>query len=79
MPVATLDSSGTEIKLFYTDTGPLDSKDYTTIVIYHGSAFTARKQTGDTLSEPWADLQNCVVDQRHSEKYSLSSHPVTFD
>ncbi|TFK51294.1 hypothetical protein OE88DRAFT_1680018 [Heliocybe sulcata] len=39
MPLATIDSEGTEI--FYRDTGAVQgSSDYTTLVIYHGSAFT---------------------------------------
>jgi len=44
MPSATLDLGDAEIKLFYTDTGPVESADYTTLVIYHGYAFTGRKQ-----------------------------------
>jgi hypothetical protein len=46
MPTATLDSSGTKIQLFYTDTGPIDSNDYTTLIVYHGCAFTGRTQQG---------------------------------
>ncbi|KZP26752.1 hypothetical protein FIBSPDRAFT_333820 [Athelia psychrophila] len=39
MPTAPVDNNGTV--LFYTDSGPVDgSDDYTTLVIYHGSAFT---------------------------------------
>ncbi|KIM79173.1 hypothetical protein PILCRDRAFT_792298 [Piloderma croceum F 1598] len=39
MPQAPVDNKGTE--LFYTDSGPVPgSTDYTTLVIYHGSAFT---------------------------------------
>ncbi|KDQ53365.1 hypothetical protein JAAARDRAFT_183320 [Jaapia argillacea MUCL 33604] len=39
MPTAPVDSKGTE--LFFTDSGPVKgSTDYTTLVIYHGSAFT---------------------------------------
>jgi hypothetical protein len=45
MPSATVDLGDTAIKLFYTDTGPVESADYTTLVIYHGYAFTGRKQT----------------------------------
>lgn len=43
MPTATIDSKGSQF--FYTDSGPVPgSSDYTTLVIYHGSAFT-----GDTF------------------------------
>jgi hypothetical protein len=45
MPSATVDLGDTAIKLFYTDTGPVESADYTTLVFYHGYAFTGRKQT----------------------------------
>ena len=39
MPQAPVDNKGTE--LFYTDSGPVEgSTDYTTLVIYHGCAFT---------------------------------------
>jgi len=39
MPTAPVDDNGTE--LFFTDSGPVESSiDYTTLVIYHGSAFT---------------------------------------
>ncbi|KZP26746.1 hypothetical protein FIBSPDRAFT_731663 [Athelia psychrophila] len=39
MPTAPVDNNGTV--LFYTDSGPVDgSDDYTTLVIYHGLAFT---------------------------------------
>ncbi|KAF8222533.1 hypothetical protein L208DRAFT_1413236 [Tricholoma matsutake] len=39
MPQAPVDNKGTE--MFYTDSGPVPgSTDYTTLVIYHGSAFT---------------------------------------
>lgn len=42
MPQAPVDNKGTEI--FYTDSGPVPgSTDYTTLVIYHGSAFTGRE------------------------------------
>jgi hypothetical protein len=42
MPRAPVDNKGTE--LFYTDSGPVPgSTDYTTLVIYHGSAFTGRE------------------------------------
>jgi hypothetical protein len=42
MPQAPVDNKGTE--LFYTDSGPvLGSTDYTTLVIYHGSACTGRE------------------------------------
>jgi hypothetical protein len=44
MPTATFDSSGTEKTFFYTDTGPVDSNDYTTLIVYHGAAYTSRKQ-----------------------------------
>jgi hypothetical protein len=44
MPIATVDLINTKVKLFYTDTGPVDSNDYTTLVIYHGLGFTGRKQ-----------------------------------
>ncbi|KDQ53356.1 hypothetical protein JAAARDRAFT_49830 [Jaapia argillacea MUCL 33604] len=43
MPTAPVDSKGTQ--LYFTDSGPVKgSTDYTTLVIYHGSAFT-----GDTF------------------------------
>ncbi|EPQ56059.1 hypothetical protein GLOTRDRAFT_14287, partial [Gloeophyllum trabeum ATCC 11539] len=39
MPTAVIDAEGTEI--FFTDSGPVEgSSDYTTYVMYHGSAFT---------------------------------------
>jgi hypothetical protein len=42
MPLAPVDNNGTE--LFYLDSGPVPgSTDYTTLVIYHGSAFTGRE------------------------------------
>lgn len=42
MPQAPVDNKGTE--LFYTDSGPVPgSNDYTTLVIYHGSAYTGRE------------------------------------
>ena len=42
MPQAPIDHKGTV--LFYTDSGPVqNSTDYTTLVIYHGSAFTGRE------------------------------------
>lgn len=39
MPTAPVDKNGTE--LFFEDSGAVpDSTNYTTLVIYHGSAFT---------------------------------------
>jgi hypothetical protein len=43
MPTATLDLNGTKINLYYTDTGPINSTNYTTLVVYHGTAFTSRE------------------------------------
>ncbi len=40
--VGPVDANGTV--LFFTDSGPVaGSTDYTTVVIFHGSAFTGRK------------------------------------
>lgn len=40
MPTAPVDDNG--IQLFYTDSGPVPgSTDYTTLVIFHGSAFNS--------------------------------------
>lgn len=42
MPQAPVGKDGTE--LFYTDSGPIPgSNNYTTLVIFHGSAFTGRE------------------------------------
>ena len=38
---ATLDYNGTKIKLYYMDTGQINSTNYTTWVVYHGTAFTS--------------------------------------
>lgn len=42
MPTAPVDSIGNE--LFFTDSGaPAGTNDYTTLVIWHGSAFNGRE------------------------------------
>lgn len=57
MPTAPVDNNGTE--LYFEESGPVpNSTDYTTLVIYHGSAFTGSKLASFCISSPRLTLCN---------------------